>query len=330
MNVAKLVLTAVGLGFAVAVIAWYGIADVGAAFAAGGWAIAAVAAFHLVAVAIDTVAWRRLLPATPRTSAAALFLWRWIGESVNNLLPAASIGGEFARARLAIRAAMPAAATGASVVVDMTIGLIALALLAIVGLAIIAVIGDPGTAGRAILIGLAAFLAVTGAFVVAQFFGLFGRLGRVGVWSSRLFGGPALNDLAGGGQRLDQAIRDLYRQPRRLLAALGWRILGLLALGAETWLALAILGVPVGYLEALALGNLTAGIRAAAFVIPGGLGAQEGGFLVIGAMLGLAPETALAVALVRRVREVLCGLPGLVLWWWQENHGRAQPTARDA
>ena len=52
----------------------------------------------------------------------------------------------------------------------------------------------------------------------------------------------------------------------------------------------------------------------AAFFIPGGLGVQEAGYLLFGLIYGLPPDQGLALSLVKRLREVLLGLPGLLAW----------------
>jgi hypothetical protein len=49
-------------------------------------------------------------------------------------------------------------------------------------------------------------------------------------------------------------------------------------------------------------------------MIPGALGVQEGGLILLGALVGMPPDTALALSLVKRVRELLLGLGGLLLW----------------
>jgi hypothetical protein len=66
-----------------------------------------------------------------------------------------------------------------------------------------------------------------------------------------------------------------------------------------------------------ALGNA---VRGAAFAVPGAIGVQEGGFILLGSLIGIAPDTALALSLVKRVRELTLGLPGLLTW--QINVGR--------
>ena len=62
------------------------------------------------------------------------------------------------------------------------------------------------------------------------------------------------------------------------------------------------------------LESLGQAARSTGFAIPGALGVQEGGFLVVGLQLGIPGEVALGVSLVKRVRDVLLGLPGLASW----------------
>jgi hypothetical protein len=55
-------------------------------------------------------------------------------------------------------------------------------------------------------------------------------------------------------------------------------------------------------------------IRGAAFLVPGAVGVQEGGFILLGNLLGISGEIALAVSLLRRARELALGIPGLIAW----------------
>ena len=66
--------------------------------------------------------------------------------------------------------------------------------------------------------------------------------------------------------------------------------------------------------------------RGAAFLVPGALGLQEAGFLGLGLLLGLAPETALALAIARRIRDLVVFLPGLLAWVWVERRIAAGPS----
>jgi hypothetical protein len=86
-------------------------------------------------------------------------------------------------------------------------------------------------------------------------------------------------------------------------------------LGAgEIWLGLYYLGQPIDITTALLMESLAQALRTAAFFVPGALGVQEGGYMIIGGAYGLSPEVALALSLVKRTRELLFGVPGLVAW----------------
>ena len=60
--------------------------------------------------------------------------------------------------------------------------------------------------------------------------------------------------------------------------------------------------------------SLGQAVRSAAFIVPGGYGVQEGGYMLIGAFYGLPAETGLALSLIKRVREIILGIPGLLDW----------------
>jgi hypothetical protein len=53
----------------------------------------------------------------------------------------------------------------------------------------------------------------------------------------------------------------------------------------------------VGWHDALLLESVGQAIRGAAFAIPGSLGAQEGGYLLLAPLVGLPPDAALALSL---------------------------------
>ena len=57
--------------------------------------------------------------------------------------------------------------------------------------------------------------------------------------------------------------------------------------------------------------SLMHAVRGAAFAVPGALGAQEGGLIVLCAIFGVPPEAALALSLVKRLPDLVLGVPGL-------------------
>ena len=74
------------------------------------------------------------------------------------------------------------------------------------------------------------------------------------------------------------------------------------------------LGVPVTPLQAFTVESLGMAARSAGFAIPAALGAQEGGFVLAAVAVGLPAGPALALSLVKRIREVSVGLIGLAMW----------------
>jgi hypothetical protein len=48
--------------------------------------------------------------------------------------------------------------------------------------------------------------------------------------------------------------------------------------------------------------------------VPGALGAQEGGLIALCAIFGIPAEAALALSLVKRLADLLVGVPGLFAW----------------
>jgi putative membrane protein len=146
--------------------------------------------------------------------------------------------------------------------------------------------------------------------------GLFALLARM----FRAMFGTRFERIVGGAFALDRAVRVVYRRRERALACCLWQFVASVVAAGEVWIALHFLGHPIGFLDAVLLEALTQAVASAAFVVPGAIGVQEGGFLVFGSLLGLSPELALALALVRRARDVIIFVPALLAW--QVTEGR--------
>lgn len=303
-----------GLALCAAIVTWQGAAAVAAAIAHAGWGLVLLPLVYLVPMAAHALAWRALF--TDRPPFATLLHARWIGESVNNLLPVARIGGELARARLLVLRGWRAAAVGATVVVDLTLAVAAQMLFTLATVAMLVVhVGEPAI-GRAVTAGVAVVMLLVGAFYLLQRRGMFAPLARCLAVTGDALGGA----LVGGAEALDRDIAGLYRRAGALARAFGWRLAGWTLGTTETWLALYLLGAPVTVFEALILEGLWAAARGVGFAIPGGLGVQEGGLVLFGGLLGLPGELALALSFAKRARELALGLPGLLAW--QVTEGR--------
>jgi uncharacterized membrane protein YbhN (UPF0104 family) len=126
---------------------------------------------------------------------------------------------------------------------------------------------------------------------------------------------------------LHKALIDCYRSPRRVALAALWQMVSWLLGGVEVCLALHFLGRDVGIGAGLIIESLGQALKAVGFAVPGALGVQEGGYIVICQALGLAPELAIALSLMKRLREVTLGVPGLIFWQRTEaKAAAARPT----
>lgn len=308
-----------GLLLFIAVVAYQGVDTLGVAVAAAGWGLLWVSLFHLLPLLIDVFAWRLLLDRSRLASMADLAWMYWIAESINNLLPVAQIGGNLVRARLLGFAGVPLAASGASVVVHVMAGVVSLVLFSLLGVALLFDRALPGHSPGQLLPGLLLFSLAIYVFYVAQQRGLFLRLARA---IERLTGGGRKQRLSAGAAALDRQVGEIYAHQREFWSACLIRLLAWLAGTGEVWLALHYLGHPVSLTEALLLESLGQAVRSAAFAVPGGLGVQEGGYLVLGVAIGVPPHIGVALSLVKRVRELLLGLPALLVWQWMEGRRR--------
>jgi putative membrane protein len=307
-----------------------GAAEVGSAMLVLGWSLAPITLYHLVPLSIDALSWRELLPASSRPGFRGVVWIRWIRESISSLLPVAGVGGDIAAARLAHKGGVPGAQAAASMVVDITVGAGTQLVFVLAGVALLAVRPNADAAdavARATLIGVAVFAAAIGAFVLVQHNSMFAQFVRL---ARRVAPEKWLSVFAGHASAIDEAVMVTYRRRSAFLLANVLRLIGCAAGAGEIWLVMYFLSRPLSLTDAFILESLSSGVRAAAFMVPGALGALEGGIVVFGALFGLPADIALAISLSKRVRELALGLPGLLAWQWVEGRHHLRRSGDEA
>jgi putative membrane protein len=288
-----------------------GVVSVGTAVATAGWGIAAVAAFHLIPIFLDAISWWVLFPEAVRPSRLKLFWIRAIGESVSNLVPSAMVGGDIVRARLAAISGTPVQPSVATVIVDVTVGIVAQIIFTRMGLFLLVVAtGHTSFVGPTMVGSLIGIAAVTG-FYFAQRLGMF-RF--VGILITRLVRSEAWSSLVQSGEMLDQTVRTVYARRRGVLICFGWTLVSLIVSSGEMWIALHALGANASLANALIFQSMAMTVRSGAFAVPGQLGVQEGGYLIIGDLLQIPGDTAFAISLIARCRDLAIGIPSLIAW----------------
>lgn len=311
MKIASYIGLLVGLAVLTGLIAWSGAKEIGGLLLASGWSLLLLPLAWAPNLPMNARCWqllfdRRHAPTFPQ----ALFA-QWMGRAINTLLPVASIGGEVAKTRLVILWGIDAHHASAAVVVDKTVEVISVILWGLTGIGLLALMALDQTLAMATLLGLAVLAVAVIAFLLVQQAGMFGFLVRL---AFRLSRSRTIARLKKTAVKVDAVIVELYRQRGRVAAALFWRLCALVIPSAEFWLAAYLLGHPIGILEAVMLKSLTNTISDAAFFVPNSYGVQEGALIVLGGLIGLSPDVALAISLATRIREILVDVPGLVCW----------------
>ncbi len=314
-----------GLALAVWLLASYGVGRILDLLALAGWVgVLSVTLFHLVQVLFSAAAWRIIAgPTEPRPSLWRYGVLRWLREAVNNLLPVAQIGGEFVAGRVLQRWGVPLAPAIAGTVADLTMEMLTQILFTLLGLVLLLYsVGHSNIADYVIsFLGVACLVAA--GFLGAQWLGLAAAIERGLMRLGRSLGWSGTGKVEG----LHKALLDCYRAPKRLFWAACSHSLSWLLGGAEVCLALHFLGHDVSLSAGLIIESLGQALKAAGFAVPGALGVQEGGYIVICQLFNLSPEVAIALSLMKRLREVVLGVPGLVMWQRMEFRTRRAAAA---
>jgi putative membrane protein len=292
-----------------------------------GWGLSIAAIAHVLPMIANSRDWQTLVRGANRPSLGKMLHLVWIRESVNSMLPVARIGGEVVSFRLMARSGLRPSTAAASIIVDMQLTVISQLVFTLAG------IGYLVAQSSSNLLRLAAELGL-GTAVLAPFLILFALVQHASPFErmARLINsicGGQLAALVGQSGRIDQSIKLIWRRRGVILRyVFFWQPAQCLLTALELWLALYFLGVTVAFQKAIVLELLIQAVSSAAFFVPGALGVQEGGFVLIGGALGLDPATSLALAGSRRIRDLIVFLPGLVAWQVAESTGTSRGIVR--
>jgi uncharacterized protein (TIRG00374 family) len=246
-------------------------------------------------------------------SAKAIPFWRLLairtaGEVVNMTTPTAYVGGEPLKAYLLKKYNVPMVEGLASVVIAKTTMTIAEVLFILLGISLafwtIGVDGSSGQMVAAATLSVGLLLFGIAAFVFVQRRGLFtwllGVLRKIGLRIGYL---EAREEKL---RSLDRTILEFYTKNRpAFYSSVGFFFLGWMAEVLEVYIIISYLGGPAMALSAISIGALSVFIKGGTFFIPGSLGTQDGGNLLLLKAFGYSDVTGITFALVRRFRELV-------------------------
>ena len=233
---------------------------------------------------------------------------RTAGEVVNMTTPTAYVGGEPLKAYLLKKHHVPIVEGLASVIIAKTTMTIAEVLFILLGIALAFwTVGADGSSGQTVaaaLLSVGLLLFGTAAFVFVQRRGLFTWilefLRKIGLKIAYL---EAREEKL---RSLDRTILDFYRHKRpAFYSSTGLFFLGWMAEALEVYVIIYYLGGPAMALSAISIGALAVLIKGGTFFIPGSLGAQDGGNVLLLSAFGYSDVTGITFALLRRFRELV-------------------------
>lgn len=305
----------------IVVIVRLGPAEIAAQLLAVGPGIVWILMIHAVSIAIAALPWYLLLPPPARPTVPQAIASRFVSAGANAVLPLLGIGGDFARLwwlRRGDRAAGVAAIVadrliyGASNILMLLVGIIAL----------VSASSLPRDYTFAAAGGMAVLLVLVGVgMLVARRYRLAGRIHR------RIQRMRRRVEDSQFGDEIDQHIEQMLRRESRV-AWLSWLLhfIAKLTLGVEIYVGFALLGVQLGWDQALVFAALPVILAFAGIVVPSQLGVQEGAFAVVATSFGISASTAVAVVLLLRARQLVGGIIIVIILAMRRIQRPAEPA----
>ncbi len=311
-------LTALGLGIFAFILYHTDLSEVWRHVTRLGWlGLAVVLGVSCIWFVVDTINWNLTLRSTRLNARWFSRLWpiHVAGEALNHVTPFASVGGEPMKAILINqRYGINYREGTTSLVLLHVVNVCAEIPFLLLGIAL-ALTNGVLPASVEILMAAGGILIVVLVVVLwlVQHYRFVSRIGR---WLSRAWFGVAALRAVRHIRAIEGRLMQFYLgQPRRFLTACALQFCNWCVGAVEIYLVLYFLGSPIPFVYALVIESVVVLVRTALFFIPSNIGAQEGTFLVVcGAITG-SPELGVAVALIRRFRELFWISVGLLIGW---------------
>ena len=329
MSFVQGVLLLVGFGVFVWLIKTAGLHELLQSFEAVGWPFLLLFIPYLLVYLFDTVGWLTTLHHRPENlSVLRLFLIRAAGESLNNTIPSAYLGGEPVKALLLKRCDVDLAEAASSVIAAKTTMTIAQIIFILLGFGALYASAERSSIipslfpGILVLFGIGVF--GLGVLVRWQRTGFTRPLAR---WAAN-FGMPArtLERYQSGLLRLDASLLRLHTgNQRKVWVSTAWCLIGWIVGALEVYMFGLVFHIPLSMLDAVAIEALSTMIKTMAFVIPGSVGVQEGGIVLLFLAVGQTTLAGVSFSLVRRLRELLwIGIGFGLLGWYGYQSGNQE------
>lgn len=279
-----------------------------------GWGLALTISLETLARVANTLGWRVTIEDyPPRLSFLELFGARIGGEAVDYVTPSAQLGGQFVMAvevREKLRMPLGLATVVVASLAEAIGQIVFISIALVISLRMIPVAAH---LYWAIVGGFALAVALAGGFFFVQMKRPFSHLWRAVARFDIARINTNEDEIRDSAEEADAVLLDFYGRHRvRFVAsclcyAIAWSLGPL-----EIYILLRLLHQPATVQTALLVESLGLLIERATFLIPGKLVSQEGGKALILGMLGYPPGIGFAVGFLRRIKEMVWVLFGLL------------------
>ena len=266
---------------------------------------------HIPTLYFDSLAWIILMMKN-KLSTKTAFIITWISQTSGKFIPSGNITGEFVRFYLARRNGQKFSEASSTVLMDLFIATFSLFLIGLAALIFIVFSLKSNLilnqfqylilAFSLISLGTLFFLLIIRKRVISKFLVItkkFEFLSKKNIFNLL---------------RLDISLNKLSHRKWRLLNAVVLRLMGWIAGAFEIYVFFWVIGVDAKITDVIIIESVTAIIRSAAFFIPSAIGVQELAFVIVGELVGYSSIVSFSVAIGRRLREIMVGIPAIITW----------------
>jgi len=279
-----------------------------------GWGLALTISLEALARIANTLGWRVTIEDyPPKLRFIELFAARIGGEAIDYVTPSAQLGGQFVMAvdvREKLRMPVGLATVIVASLAEAVGQIVFLSIALVISLRLIPVAAN---LYWSIVGGFALAMALAGGFFFVQMKRPFSYLWRAATKFN--IGRIKINvdEIRESADEADAVLLDLYAHHRGRLAASCLCYAAAWSFGPlEIYILLRLLHQPASLQTALLVEAVGLLIERATFLIPAKLVSQEGGKALIVGMLGYPPGIGFAVGFLRRIKEMVWVLFGLL------------------
>jgi uncharacterized protein (TIRG00374 family) len=281
-----------------------------------GWRLGVIVGLEIAVSAATARGWWHTFPGQSRRGCfGRLFALQLAGSALNETTPGAPLGGEPVKLLL-LRDQFPVSVTAAALLSAKLAQALARALFVILGIVAASwTLRFERLPVRSLTLGFALTVAGVAAFMALQLSGFSAMTRRL---SRRLpFLGGWVEPIEHGIGRVDAHLQELYRsRPLDFVASVGLGLGGLCLGVVQIWLMMRWIGLRPDWLSSLTIEAFSVLVGFVMFAVPGSLGVQEGGKVLIFAALGLPVSAGLSIGVAFRLNNLVTLALGFVVLAW--------------